>query len=189
MLFRSHSNIKINNSVDEFCKVATKIFNIFEQQDSQQKSFNEYSGPRWGNTYHKIPSFAINTLLNNEHIIIPNDLSNKVIFSEKIYGLVDIRMKKECFSPVKIGDNDITMSLKMGYPKKRFQGLFEIDGQDSALKNGGFIISFDDSKYINIGFDNSFDGTVEGFNKKLKHCFQYIINNIQYIINNYSNKV
>jgi hypothetical protein len=166
------SNTKLNSSIEVFCTVATKIFNSFEQQDSyQEKSLN--NAPRWKKDNHEIPLFA-DAVLHNKTINVPSDLSNKILLNQNIFGMVDLNMKKECFSPVKLGNSNVILSLKMGYPKKQFQGLFEIDGLDSTFQNGGFTIYFENS---DIGFLNSFDGTSEGFYKKIRQSFKYIIDN------------
>lgn len=168
------SNTKLNSSIEVFCTVATKIFNSFEQQDSyQEKSLNNI--PRWKKDNHEIPLFA-DAVLHNKTINVPSDLSNKILLSQNMFGIVDLSMKKECFSPVKLGNVNAILSLKMGYTKKQFQGLFEIDGIDPKFKNGGFTIYFEKPD-INIGFLNSFDGTPEGFYYKIKQSFQYIIDN------------
>ena len=166
------SNTELNSSIQTFCVLATKIFNSLQKQDTyQEKSLN--NAPRWEKNNHKIPLFA-DAVLHNKTINVPSDLSNKILLSQNMFGIVDLSMKKDCFSPVKLGNVNAILSLKMGYTKKQFQGLFEIDGIDPKFKNGGFTIYFENS---DIGFLNSFDGTSEGFYKKIRQSFQYIIDN------------
>ena len=172
------SNTVLNDSINKFCIEAFKIFNWFEIKSNPTEPPNNNVGERWrpengGNP--KIALFA-NALLKNENVDIPSNILDKVEKTESFFGMVSIKMPKSLFPTVTLGPyKDVSLSLRAGFTKKQFKGLFDIDGADPKLVDGGFTIVFEDERFKKFSFINSFDGTAKGLMRKMKKSFQRII--------------
>ena len=173
------SDIILDSSVEKSCILAYDIFSLIEDKSEPgPKDTSMINGPGWHGRNKSIPLCA-QAVIENGLVKLDAETKKFLNFTETHFGMVSMEIPKEKFSkvPLKFENYLVTPSLRIGFQKPAFRGLFDYDVKDKLLLNGGFRLIFEDDFTNIVTWTNSFDGTAHGLLKKLKTSFQFIIDN------------